>query len=213
MKTIRKFLSPLSFFLATLILFTSCEQYDNNLGTNLSEHNEVELFKSIIFADGEITNNFETLADSRKMIENFDSEQLTKYRETQTKVINYITENNPIFFTSFKDKITSNNASLVSEAINESVYQVKAYLKEEMKLKNLEINKNLIEHENDLDLSDYNDDIISGVGVWLFVTVVVVLFIVINTTIDTNKTSGVPTSAKGNSSFSHQSLVLEILNK
>ena len=96
MKTIRKFLSPLSFFLATLILFTSCEQYDNNLGTNLSEHNEVELFKSIIFADGEITNNFETLADSRKMIENFDSEQLTKYRETQTKVINFITENNPI---------------------------------------------------------------------------------------------------------------------
>lgn len=217
MKTIKKALRPIAFFFASLIMFTSCEQYDNDADSSLAKYEGLELFKSIMFADGAATMEFEMLSRTKSVIDNFDSEKLSSYREAQNKVINYISNTNPEYFEEFKNKINSNDANLISTALNESVIKIKSFLAMESEKENINLNKYLVEHENDLDLSDYSGEDINGVGLWVLVTVLVVLFIVVNVNVTSTVNMDVLQEdvgyARSMHSIDHQSFVLEILEK
>ena len=96
-------------FLATLMLFASCSQYDNDIPIdNLSENSlEVfsgqELFKSIVFMNGEATSLFTVMENNFNIKEYLNtSEKEKEYKDIQERAIKFIQKENPDFFNSFQ---------------------------------------------------------------------------------------------------------------
>lgn len=126
MKYIRKRLNPISLFMAFLVLFISCEQYDDNIATPVeSKLNGEEIFKSIFFGIGELSNRTILLSQISEIVDELNSEQKNEYLsniEVLTKVINV---NDPNFFPSFEQSIKSNNHLYVKNAIEEGTLAIK----------------------------------------------------------------------------------------
>ncbi len=191
MKTIRR-ISENPFMITlmiSLVLFVSCgkEEIINNVTNNQNalfksvpaSITGEDLFRSIIFADGPVTNQLGQLDLISEQIQNFSSEDIATYRESQAKVIQHIQSEDQFFFDQFKEDILSGDAKVISEALRYSAEKIHSYTKAELANENIDIEEYFQEFDGDLDLSDY-DNVTYGVGLWFVVTVVVALFIVIN---------------------------------
>jgi len=88
MKSIRKQLKPISLFMAFLVLFVSCEQYDDDIFNDSIKTNQVtgkELFKSIFFGYGSIGGQISILEKKSSSIKRFSKEETQEFGFTKAR--------------------------------------------------------------------------------------------------------------------------------
>jgi SdpC family antimicrobial peptide len=131
-------------FLATLMLFASCSQHDNDIPIdNLSENSlEIfsgqELFRSIVFMDGEATSLFPVMENNFNIKDYLNtSEKEKEYKDVQERAIKFIQKENPNFFNSFQKNMYSKNPILIKETLLKSAETLKPFLNKELKGKGL----------------------------------------------------------------------------
>lgn len=121
MKKIRKFIqNPFTaIFMCSLILMVSCNPNDEVLPEHSRTFSGEELFKSIVFADGEATYLIPML--STKNLEVYeilgDEEKVQEYKQLQNEAIIYIKNNSENFFDDFKKDVLSKNPEKISNAL------------------------------------------------------------------------------------------------
>ena len=109
MKSIRKQLKPISLFMAFLVLFVSCKQYDDSIiaipvESKLSGE---ELFKSVFFSIGEPIVGVTVLNNQRKFFSEMEDSHKQIFEENIEKLVTTIKEDYPLFLDSFKEKVSS----------------------------------------------------------------------------------------------------------
>lgn len=118
MKTIRTHLSKISIFMGLLLMFVSCNQYDD-LSLN-KDYSAKDVFKSVIFGTGEFAKNISIFNEQSKSIERLDINQKDKMLNNIELLVTAIENENPSFFNSFKRKIKSGNHNEINSAIEEA---------------------------------------------------------------------------------------------
>lgn len=109
-------------FLASLILFVSCSQYDNTIPENI-ETNQItgkELFKGIFFAEGKISQKLSNFKDFQKLKSQFTNEQRTAFSKFQNELITQIDKSNPQYFTNLQNVIYTGNRVIIRNELNNS---------------------------------------------------------------------------------------------
>ena len=84
-KSIRKQLKPISLFMAFLVLFVSCEQYDDDIFNDSIKTNQVtgkELFKSIFFGYGSIGGQISILEKNHLQLNVFQKKKHKNLKKT-----------------------------------------------------------------------------------------------------------------------------------
>ncbi len=135
----------LAMFLASLVLFVSCEQYDNEGVINDSIENSFakfsgqELFSSIIFMDGEATTLFPIIEDNFNIKEYLNSpDKKSEYKDMQRRAIEFIQKENSSFFENFQKSMYSQNPIVIKESILKAANILRPFLNEELKGKGLD---------------------------------------------------------------------------
>lgn len=127
MKSIRKQLKPISFFLGFLVLFVSCEQYDESIIATPVENklSGEELFKSVFFGTGHSLDNVSVLERQREFISKIENSQKHIFNENIDKLIKVIEEDFPLFFNSFKQEIMSGDHYRVESSLDEGAMMLR----------------------------------------------------------------------------------------
>ena len=94
MKSIRQQLKPISLFMAFLVLFVSCEQYDE---TPINKDFPAkDVFKSVMFGTGEFASNLSIFDAQQKSVENIETAQREEMLKNIELLVNAI-ESNPFY--------------------------------------------------------------------------------------------------------------------
>lgn len=126
MSTVKKQSKNVSLFMALLVIFISCEQYDTyNISSNENQFNGEEIFKSIFFGMGKFSNQTTLLGQISESVNDLDSKQMNEYTSNIETLIEEIKENSPGFLHSFESMITSNNHHSVKIAIEEGSIEIR----------------------------------------------------------------------------------------
>lgn len=161
MKLIRKKIRLIALVMAILVMFVSCEQYDNI--ENHIDYTGEEIFKGIFFLQNEIADNISFLKDTKKEIENASksADIIQKLDEISVYTISYINIKYPRFFNDFEKTIKSGNLYQIENEINkssniieQSMLASSEYSKYYALSKSLEQNPNLLDKIRSLDLTD-----------------------------------------------------------
>ena len=113
--------------MAFLVLFVSCEQYDDDIFNDSIKTNQVtgkELFKSIFFGYGSIGGQISILEKKSSSIKRFSKEETQEFEKNMETLLTEIELNSPDFFNFFELKIVSNNHQLIEEAIYEGTKEI-----------------------------------------------------------------------------------------
>lgn len=116
MKQIRKYLLKFLLFMTVIVLFFSCNQYDNDIEP--TRDNNKSFYKEIFF--GSVKSS--KLNHVKEMIASRSSTQKSTANEMErmeTILTDKIEELNPDFFTEFNSKIQSGDHILIEQALNE----------------------------------------------------------------------------------------------
>ncbi|MFT5892626.1 MAG: SdpC family antimicrobial peptide [Dokdonia sp.] len=121
MKTLRKKLKFLSFFMSFCILFVSCSQYDDGtaIDDNSADFTGQDIFKSVFFADGDFASQISSYEDNVRSMSLLSEEQKIEFSKGMNEMITSIESTDPIFFENFKNDITSKNHLQIQNAIVE----------------------------------------------------------------------------------------------
>jgi len=139
MKSIRKQLIPISLFMAFLVLFVSCEQYDDGVETPVENKlSGEEIFKSIFFADGVLTEKLPSLSSIDTKGKLSESE-LTKFETYKTEIVDFLKGKNQNYFEDFQKVMYSQNPSLISKVISKSAEDIIPWANEKLALHDLTI--------------------------------------------------------------------------
>ena len=109
-------------FLASLILFTSCSQYDDTIPENI-ETNQItgkELFKGIFFSEGSVSKKLSNFEDFKKLKSQFTSEQKASFLTFQNDLIAQIDKSNPQYFTNLENAVYTGNHVIIRNELNNS---------------------------------------------------------------------------------------------
>jgi len=127
MKSIRKQLKPVSLFMAFLVLFVSCEQYDETpIDKDFSAK---DVFKSVMFGTGEFALNLSIFDAQQKSVENIEIAQKEEMLKNIDLLVDAIETDNPNYFNTFKKKIKSKNYNEIQLAIKEGGKYIENNLK------------------------------------------------------------------------------------
>ena len=115
--------------MASLILFTSCEQYENDTLTTSPENSIAkfsgeDLFKGLFFFQNDISKNISYLNNVKLEIEKLKNERnkiSTSLKELSDISINYINEKYPDFFDELQQTMYSGNLYDIEKGLNKSV--------------------------------------------------------------------------------------------
>ena len=117
----------ISCLLAFLVFFVSCSPNsttDIANNENLQKMSGEDLFKSIIFKEGEFGKKLYSKEDL-ELLEKLDSQTLTELNKVKIEILNEIKKSNPNYFIEFKNQINSNDHSIVMKTIEEANIKVK----------------------------------------------------------------------------------------
>lgn len=127
MKSIRKQLKPISLFMGFLVLFVSCEQYDETpIDKDFSAK---DVFKSVMFGTGEFALNLSIFDAQQKSVENIEIAQKEEMLKNIDLLVDAIETDNPNYFNTFKKKIKSKNYNEIQLAIKEGGKYIENNLK------------------------------------------------------------------------------------
>ena len=121
----------MSCFLALLLFFTSCTQYNSHEGELNENFTGKDFFKGIFFAQGAVADKIPLLDNQIKAFQFASEQDQKKQIRLQDKIISYIDEAHPEFFQKFNIEITSGDQNRIqnvlkssSKVILESAYKV-----------------------------------------------------------------------------------------
>ncbi|MDK7375603.1 hypothetical protein QP519_08650 [Weeksella virosa] len=155
MKKIRKIAENpiMTLFMCSLILFVSCNQDDIATNSALNELSGEELFKSIIFVDGEATSSIPIL-DNINIYETLGSqEKIDEYKKLQNETIEFIKQQSPNYFDEFKSNITSKDPQKISSTLNQVGNYLIPFANEKLKVHGIKAEDIVKEYKD-----KYNDD-------------------------------------------------------
>lgn len=119
-----------------LILFTSCNQYDDNLlnsnvdsNKNTFEYNRIinndsDLFESIFFTSGSFAKEISLFQHQVSAFESLNEEQKAGMKEDINLIVEAIKKKKPDFFKNFNEKIKSNDHYLIDIAIEQGSREI-----------------------------------------------------------------------------------------
>ncbi|WP_395092916.1 hypothetical protein ACF3NR_02365 [Vaginella massiliensis] len=171
-----------------------------------------DLFKSIYYADGNITGEIESLEEISKIVKSFDKKELEEYRLEQNKVIDFLKTKDADFFNDFKETVQTKDAKSIEAYFDYSNNLIKDYVKMETQKKGVDIEKLVKEYKNDLSLNDNSTNSPKSVALVFLVTIVLVIGIAIAATMTKTKVSD-PMEPSGPvimASVSYQKFISEI---
>jgi len=161
MKKTRKIsTNPLTLLLIlTSFLFMSCggDDYVNsanpsarsNIQKSLSSsYTGIELFESVIFADGPLTSEIDEIADLTPEKLGMDSIKVRDFRILKADIINLIDIQNPNFFDDFKGAITSGDPVVIEQVLDNAQSKVYTALESHLASQNIAL-EDVVKEYND----------------------------------------------------------------
>jgi hypothetical protein len=120
MKRIRKISgNPVFIIMLTFsLLFASCSE-EAVVPNTIENISGKELFKSIVFADGNLTANVPAL-QKINVTDNLSKEQLIEFRAFQNKAIEYLESTEKNYFDNFKQNIMTRDVEIISKTLSNS---------------------------------------------------------------------------------------------
>jgi len=124
MKILRKKLQPISMLLSFLILFASCNQYDDSITNDeqISKHSGEEIFNGLFFFQNDIASNiprikgvWDELGDLKS-----NNEVISSLKEMSKISTDFINENYPNFFNELQTTMYSGNLFEIEKSLNTS---------------------------------------------------------------------------------------------
>ncbi len=157
--------------------------------SNILYYSGEELFRSIIFANGQATKHFPTISKYSPDALGMDANQIREVKQVEDELITHIKTVSPNFFTEFKDGVESGDPYEVERTLVTAADIIFPYFEDIVQNEaSMSISQVLEEYELEPD----GDVIITqGVGIVLLITVVVALVIAINVTITKTKVDDV----------------------
>jgi len=133
MKTLRKKLKSISFIMSFLILFASCNQYDDSIqNDNISSKNITgkQLFKTIFFGTEDVVLNIKHLDKFKVIRSSLKIEELSQLDNYAELIANNLEINNEGFFIEFKNNLYSKNHYTIQTTLEKTAGLIeKAILK------------------------------------------------------------------------------------
>jgi hypothetical protein len=122
----------LSFFLASLVLFVSCEQYDNDIpitstNTSIAKFSGEDIFKGLFYFQNDIPKSISHLEGIKTEIEklkNDKNEVVSSLKELSEISVNYINKKYPDFFDELQSVMYSGNLYKIESSLNKSVKMI-----------------------------------------------------------------------------------------
>ena len=174
MKYLKKYLKPISSFMAFIVLFFSCEQYEDSISTN--EENKItgeELFKSIYFGLGPSLDNISVLERQREFISKMENSQKQIFSENTDQLIRTIRKDFPLFFDSFKEEIISGEHHIIESSLAEGAKMLRISMSQLVpNFENIlsEIKKDVLDHKMDNNKKNvYGFDMKSTNHFWMII--------------------------------------------
>lgn len=120
MKNIRKISgNPVFIIMLTFsFLFASCSE-EAVVPNTIENISGKELFKSIVFADGNLTANIPALQEIN-VTQNLSKEQLIEFRTFQNKALEYLESTDKNYFDNFKKNIMTRDVETISKTLSNS---------------------------------------------------------------------------------------------
>lgn len=146
----------------------------NNPNASLSGE---EVFKSIIFADGVLTDQITPLANI-SIVSTLNANELTEYRNTENDAINYIKTIDPNFFNNFKTAIYSKNATIINNAIEQASSVLTPFIQNRLSENNIDFESTVALAENYKNDVGNIKDFVAGRKVCIYGPVAVAIAIV-----------------------------------
>ena len=221
MKLIRKQARKIAIMLSLSLLFVSCSQYDdsitptNELQKTLKSTSGEEIFKSIFFADGTLTNQISALKDISASVQKLSVKELNDYRATQVKYLNHLKSLDSNYFTNFKNAVASKDINRIDFVLKKAATDLSNFVKKSNK--NVDVEKLVKQYgESNVDFSTNKE---MGVALILIVTVAIAILIVAAATmayvkvevVDRVSSEAVNISQK-ESSMIKQQFIVDIIN-
>ncbi|CAA0234592.1 hypothetical protein [Tenacibaculum maritimum] len=124
MKTLRKKLKSISMLMSFLILFASCNQYDDSITNDeqISKHSGEEIFNGLFFFQNDIASNIPKLKGISSELKDLKSndEVVESLKEMSKISTDFINENYPNFFSDLKRTMYSGNLFEIKKSLNTS---------------------------------------------------------------------------------------------
>ena len=130
MKAIKGHLKFLSILMASVLMLASCTQYDarnQEIGEVQTITGE-DLFKSIYFGVGDVTNQITLLSEVSASLNSLTKEQKTEYLYNIDILIAEIQTSSPQFFVRFEQQIKSKDHIAIQSAIQEGSLMIRENL-------------------------------------------------------------------------------------
>lgn len=122
------------------LIFVSCNR-DEIMGGQMEQNlSGEELFKSIIFVDGNLTPQINALSNVTAT-NDLTIKQLSEYRNLQNDFINFAKKKDADFFNNFKNAMYSKNPEIISSQIIEAGKILLPWLNSRLALKGLSVEK------------------------------------------------------------------------
>lgn len=120
MKKIRKISgNPIFIIMLTFsFLFASCSE-EAVVPNTIEDISGKELFKSIVFVDGNLTSKVPAL-QKINVTENLSKQQLIEFRAFQNKAIEYLETTDKNYFDNFKQNIMTRDVEIISKTLSNS---------------------------------------------------------------------------------------------
>ena len=152
MKNIRKHAKKIALFLSLGFLFVSCSQYENSTATEqaieLSKSLKVngnklsgeELFKTIVFSDGDLAQKLPSLQNI-SIVKNMKGNELAKFQLMESEAISFLKSIDADYFKKFQAKIYTKDPETISFSILQVVNDLIPFVNSKLAIQNLSIDK------------------------------------------------------------------------
>lgn len=127
-----------------LNLACNAERIEQPNHVKMKDYSGEELFKSIIFMDGEATYLFPVLTEYYDVAENLKNKKdIESFKKAQIDAINFLKGQDPNFFHDFKEDLYSKDPYVIQEAIRAAAKNLTPFFAQQMKGQNLNFDYDL----------------------------------------------------------------------
>ncbi len=149
----------------------------NNINVTKKSNFEEELFKSIVFLNGDFLKEITYLHNISLSINDFKGKEFNKLQD------DFIAEmklQNPDFFKEFEKSILYGSAKDIEETLKNSTKNLHSFILKKASFETVDLDNVVKEYYPNSNYPDFNETETAGVGIALLVTVVIAIGLVIN---------------------------------